>query len=97
MPPTKPAETPRRARPTAILRQEPPTAGLIASRPSAALTGTKSISASPQLSIIASTFQHLHRLAALAVEHAQHPVHASLGSMKFRHSRPGWLAEAAER
>src|SRR6266700_4600895 len=52
MPPTKPAGAPKRAMPTAMLRQDPPATGTAASRPSADLTGRKSTRASPQLSSI---------------------------------------------
>jgi hypothetical protein len=73
----EPADAPRRAMPTAMLRQEPPATGTLASRPSADLTGRKSIKASPQLSSIALNFSHrqpavnpirLHRIAAFAIQ-----------------------------
>src|SRR5579859_79939 len=104
MPPTKPEATPSRATPTAMLRQEPPTAGRAASRPSAATTGTKSISASPQLKIMASAFrclpaaiQRAHGLAAFLVQRAEQVVNPALGAVKFRHARGRRLAQAAER
>src|SRR5207302_3474441 len=85
MPPTKPADAPSRATPTATLKHDPPTMGTTASRPSAAITGTKSISASPQLSIIVSPpdlssggLQIAHRLAASAINHAQQLVDVPL-------------------
>src|SRR5438477_10167404 len=61
MPPPTPAGAPRRAMPTAMLRQDPPATGTLASRPSSDLTGRKSIKASPQLSSIVLNFSHRHR------------------------------------
>src|SRR5579871_4218523 len=105
MPPTNPHAAPSREMPTAMLRQEPPTAGRTASRPSAAATGTKSISASPQLNITASTFRRvretglhgLHRLAALAVQRAQAVVDLAFAPMEFRDASSGRLTETTER
>src|SRR6185437_15735633 len=102
MPPTKPVGVPSRASPIATLRHDPPTFGRTASRPSAAATGTKSINASPQQSIIvatsaASAVKTAHRLATGLIEPAQHPVHLTLPAMKFSHARRGRLGHAPER
>src|SRR5215831_782950 len=104
IPPTKPVGTPSLANPTATLRQDPPTTGLTASFPSAAATGTKSISASPQLSIIVfdlsasagASLKSAHRLAALAIKSAQQAVYFALLVMKFSHSRCGRFGQATE-
>src|SRR5712672_2448524 len=102
MPPTNPAGAPRRAMPTAMLRQEPPTAGTIASRPSADHTGRKSTRASPQLSSIVLVFRldagdqfdPLHRVTALPVQLSQQPMDLPFRSMEVGHSRRRWLAHA---
>src|SRR5947208_15934089 len=90
MPPTNPAGAPRRAMPTAMLRQEPPATGTAASRPSIDLTGRKSTRASPQLSSIVLVLRigpgarcdPTHRIAAFGIELAPQPVNPSLGAME---------------
>src|SRR5436190_14388095 len=90
MPPTNPAGAPKRAMPTAMLRQEPPATGTEASRPSTDLTGRKSTKASPQLSSIVLAFRldcggrcdFLHRVAAFPVQVSHQPVNLPLGPME---------------
>src|ERR1700704_3480809 len=104
MPPTKPAGAPRRAIPTAMLRQDPPTTGTIASRPSTDVTGRKSTNASPQLSSILAfhidigdLFDAVHRIAAFAVQFSHQSVDPSLRPVEVGHSGRGRLAQTADR
>src|ERR1700758_4624305 len=89
MPPTKTVGAASRDSPTANLRQEPPTMGRTASPPSAAATGTKSISASPQLRIMvfdlsgAVDIEAAHGLAAAAIQLTQKPVDLPLPAMEL--------------
>src|SRR6267142_6793705 len=105
MPPTNPAGAPKRAMPTAILRQDPPATGTAASRPSADLTGRKSTRASPQLSSMALVLRiksgdrcdPLHRITAVSLELSHHPVNPPLCPVEIRQSRRGRLAQPADR
>src|SRR6185295_1782157 len=105
MPPTNPAGAPRRAMPTAMLRQEPPATGTMASRPSTDLTGRKSIKASPQLSSIVLIFRistgdqldPVHRIAAFPVEFSHQPMDPPLRPVEVGHSRRRRLAQPADR
>src|ERR1700730_8656645 len=95
MPPTNPAGAPKRAMPTAMLRQEPPATGTAALRPSTDLTGRKSTRASPQLSSMALAFRlnpgdrrdSLHRIAAFPVQLPHQFVNPSLCAVEV--SDPG--------
>src|SRR6266700_6877026 len=98
MPPTNPADTPRRAMPTAMLRQEPPTTGTMASRPSTDLTGRKSIKASPQLKSIVLCLCHpAHDIAAFPVQFPHQSVDLSLGPVEVLYSGRRRFAQAPDR
>src|ERR1700682_5552935 len=105
IPPTTPAGAPRRAMPTAMLRQEPPATGTLASRPSTDLTGRKSIRASPQLSSIVLIFRidtggqsdPVHRIAAFAVQSSHQSMDLSLGPVEVGHSGRRRFAPATDR
>src|ERR1700682_3956745 len=105
IPPTTPAGAPRRAMPTAMLRQEPPATGTTASRPSTDLTGRKSIKASPQLSSIVlifrigagDRFDALHRVAAFPIQSSHHSMDLSLGPVEVGHSGRGRSTQPADR
>jgi hypothetical protein len=81
--------------PIATLRQEPPTTGMNAPRPSAALTGRKSMSASPQLSSMVlfarsgrqTRTVRLHGASAFFFELTHQGVDLPLGGMKTGHRR----------
>src|SRR5436190_17041551 len=93
MPPTNPAGAPRRAMPTAMLRQDPPATGTAASRPSPDVTGRKSTRASPQLSsmVLVLRVRSGHRcdpphcIAAVGIEFSHQGVNLALGAVKVRH------------
>src|SRR6202035_2401321 len=104
IPPTNPAGAPRRAMPTAMLRQKPPTAGTMASRPSTDLTGRKSIKASPQLSSMALILRlgtgnapdREHGIAAFAVQLSHQAVNPPLGPVEIGHRRRRRFAQATD-
>ncbi len=105
IPPTNPAGAPRRAMPTAMLRQEPPATGTSASRPSTDLTGRKSIKASPQLSSIVlifridtgDQFDSTHRVAAFPIQFSHQSMDLSLGAVEFGHSWRRRFAQTTDR
>src|SRR5260370_37549955 len=105
MPPTNPAGAPRRAMPTAIVRQAPSTTGRMASRPSTDLTGRKSIKASPQLSSIvefsasasAIEFDAVHGIAAFPIQLSHQSMDLSLGPMEVGQSGRRRLARPPDR
>src|SRR5580698_9755776 len=105
IPPTNPAGAPRRAMPTAILRQEPPTTGASASRPSVEWTARKSIRASPQLNSMGLTlgagtggrFDAVHDGAAFAIQRSHQGVNPPLGPVEIRYCGRGRLAAATDR
>src|SRR5450755_1508554 len=105
IPPTNPAGAPRRAMPTAMLRQQPPTTGTSESRPSTDLTGRKSIKASPQLSSIvlffridtSDRFDSAHRLAAFPIQFSHQSMDLSLGAVEFGHSGRRRFAQTTDR
>src|SRR3979490_578396 len=90
IPPTNPAGAPRRAMPTAMLRQEPPATGTLASRRPTDLTGRKSIRPSPQLSSIVLIFRidtgdqsHPGQgIASLSVQSSHQSMDLSLGPVE---------------
>src|SRR5262245_59319075 len=107
-PPTNPAGAPRRAIPTAMLRQDPPTTGTVASRPSTDLTGRKSTRASPQLSSMALVLRilvlriksgdrcdPLHRITAVSLQLSHQPVNSPLCPVEIGQSRRGRFAQPA--
>src|SRR5437868_13119911 len=101
MPPTKPDGAPRRATPTAMLRQDPPTTGTAASRPSTDLTGRKSTRASPQLSSMALVLRIRpgdrrdvpHRMAAVSFQLSHQPVNSPLCPVEIGQSLRCRLAQ----
>src|SRR6478735_6523464 len=105
IPPTNPAGAPRRAMPTAMLRQEPPATGTMASRPSTDLTGRKSIKASPQLSSIVLIFRvnagdqsdPVHRIAAIPVQFSHQSMDLSLDPVEVGHAGRRRFAQATDR
>src|ERR1700736_803343 len=104
IPPTNPAGAPRRAMPTAMLRQEPPATGTAASRPSTDRTGRKSIKASPPLSSIVLIFRigasdrsdALHRVAAVPIQFSHHFMDLSFGPVEVGNSGRGRSAQPAD-
>src|SRR4051794_15732332 len=105
MPPTNPAGAPRRAMPTAMLRQDPPATGTAAWRPSTDVTGRKSTKASPQLSSMVLVLlvrsgdrcDLLHCIAAVRIEFPHQPVNLSLGPVEVHHCGRRRLAQPTDR